>query len=506
MGKKKAGDYTHTYSPLERNMYLVGMAGQNMIYNIIGTGLVFYFQSVIFLPAMAISIIFAVARVWDAINDPMMGSIVDKTRSKWGKCRPYLLFCPAAICIITILCFVNKAYSGSNSVTTNVLIIAWAAISYILWGMTYTIGDIPLWGITALMTDKEKDRANILALARIAAGIGAGVVMALIIPLSQQVGKSLEASVGNAGKSLQYGFIIVAAVMTIIGCLMFQMTGIFTRERVQQSEKHYTLSENFKLMWSNKPFRQILISGILRSPIQLLMLVAMTLLAYYYGDNGATPYLVYMLVLGGAIFGGQFIAMAFAPALAEKYEKKTVFNISNIVCGIPFALIFVCYLIDSTHLDKPIWVAIFFVLFALAGAGMGVINVLQSVMIADTIDYEEYYHGIRPDGVFFSGQSFVTKLSSGIASILQGIVFAAVGFSAGNVEMVNEMLRNGASFKADPAFAQYRFAMFFLCSIPPAIGCLISIIPTLKYALSDKEHSRILEELQEKRAAQQEEK
>lgn len=506
MGKKKAGDYTHTYSPLERNMYLVGMAGQNMIYNIIGTGLVYYFQSVIFLPAMAISIIFAVARVWDAINDPMMGSIVDRTRSKWGKCRPYLLFCPAAICIITILCFMNKAYSETNSMTTNAMIIGWAAISYILWGMIYTIGDIPLWGITALMTDDEKDRANILALARIAAGAGAGLVLAGIIPISQSVGKSLEATVGDANKSLQYGFIIVAAILTVVGCLMFQMTGIFTRERVEQSEKHYTLKENFKLMWSNKPFRQILISGILRSPIQLLMLIAMTLLSYYYGDNGNTSYVLYLIVLGGAIFGGQFIAMAFAPKLAEKFEKKTVFNVSNIVSGIPFALIFTCYLIDGTHLDKPIWVAIFFVLFALAGAGMGVINVLQSVMIADTIDYEEYYHGIRPDGVFFSGQSFVTKLSSGISSIIQGIVFAIVGFSAGNVEAVNTMLNQGASFKADPAFAPYRMAMFFLCSIPPAIGCLISIIPTLKYALTDKEHTRILKELQERREASGENK
>ena len=84
-------------------MYLVGMMGQNMIYNIIGTGLYFYFQSVIFIPAMAISIFMAVARVWDAINDPMMGTFVDRTNTKWGKCRPYLLFSPAVIMVITIL-------------------------------------------------------------------------------------------------------------------------------------------------------------------------------------------------------------------------------------------------------------------------------------------------------------------------------------------------------------------------------------------------------------------
>ena len=82
----------NTYTPKERNLYLTGLLGQNMIYNIIGTGLVFYFQSVLFIPAMATGVIFAIARVWDAINDPMMGTIVDRTNTKWGKCRPYLIF------------------------------------------------------------------------------------------------------------------------------------------------------------------------------------------------------------------------------------------------------------------------------------------------------------------------------------------------------------------------------------------------------------------------------
>lgn len=225
--------YKNTYTKKERNMYLLGMAGQNMIYNIIGTGLYFYYQSVIFLPAIAISIFMAIARVWDAINDPMMGTFVDKTHSKWGKCRPYLLFSPAVIFIITVLCFVNGQYSEKgNTPLQNALIIGWAAISYILWGMAYTVGDIPLWGITSLMTDDEKDRSNILALARIAGGIGAGAVLLCIIQLSLGVGEKLLPKVGNSADANQYGFIIIAAVFAFIGCALFQLVGIFTRERV----------------------------------------------------------------------------------------------------------------------------------------------------------------------------------------------------------------------------------------------------------------------------------
>ncbi|MEG0546237.1 MAG: glycoside-pentoside-hexuronide (GPH):cation symporter [Oscillospiraceae bacterium] len=488
-----------TYTPTERNMYLLGMFGQNIIYNVISAGLAFYFQSVIFIPAMAISVIFFVARVWDAINDPMMGTIVDKTRTKYGKCRPYLIIVPGIICIITILCFVNGFYSANNTMAKNAFIISWAAISYILWGMTYTVGDIPLWGITALMTQDENDRSKILALSRIAAGIAGGLVLATIIPVSQAVGKMLEASVGDTNKATQYGFIIVAAVFSVLGCGLFQLTGIFTKERVKQSAETHTMKENFKLMWSNIPFRQLLISGILRSPMMLLMVVAMTLLAYYYGDNGRTNYTLYLIILGGAIFGGQFIAMAITPKLTEKYEKKKLYNFFSLGSAVPFCLIFICYLIAPSELDKPLWLVILAILFSIAGAGLGGVNVLQSVMIADTIDYEEYHHSIRPDGVFFSGQSFVTKLTSGIAAVIQGIVFAIVGFSGSNVEMINNMLKEGASFKSDPVFAKYSMAMFFLCSIPPAIGMALSVIPMRKYTLTDEEHQKILSELNEKR-------
>lgn len=489
-------DSVRTYTAKERNMYLLGLAGQNMIYNIIGTGLYFYFQSVIFIPAMAISIFMAVARVWDAINDPMMGTIVDKTNTKWGKCRPYLLFVPPVILVITIATFLNGIYSSENSTAQNAVIVGWAAVSYILWGMVYTIGDIPLWGVTSRMTEVEKDRASILSLARIAAGLGAGVVLLSITPVSQTVGQMLENKVGSVAKSQQYGFIIVAAVFALISCGLFQLTGIFVRERVPSKNENISFKENIKIMWGNKPFRKQLISGILRSPMQILLSVAMTLMSYYYG-NYFGNYMLYMIILGAAIFGGQFVAMALVPKLIEKYEKTKLYIGSTLMGAIPFALIYPIYKIAPQDLDKPIWLAVLFIVFGLAGAGMGALNVLQSVMIADAVDYEEYHKGFRPDGVFFSGQSFITKLSAGISSIIQGIGYSIVGFSGDNVNACNEALRAGASFKAD--FEPYAAMMFFLCSIPPAIGLFLSVIPMKNYGMTDSEHRSMLEALVKRR-------
>lgn len=501
----------NTYTKKELGGYLVGMFGQNMIYNIVATGLYFYFQNVICLPAMALGWIFAIARVWDAINDPMMGTIVDKTRTKWGKCRPYLIIFPAIIGVVTIIAFINGNYAEASSSSQKVIIVAWAAVSYIAWGMCFTVCDIPLWGITSLMTEDESDRGKILGLARIAAGVGG--IGVLIVPVAQAAAGIFKGY--SASQATKYGFILTVIVMTVISSILFEFAGISAKERVeQQSEKKYTFIQNFKIMFRNKPFRQILISGILRSPIQLLMLIAMTLITYYYTNGNLMNFitengidwgiLVRLGLIAIAIFVGQFIAMGLTPVLTKKFEKKTLYNFYSVAGAVPFALLYVFFKIANGDVKtNMIWVVLTALCFLFAGAAMGGINVLQSVMIADCVDYEEYHNGVRTDGVFFSGQSFITKLSGGIASILSAVVYNMVGYSDKNVAVMNEALNNGADFityDGGSGAGKYAAAMFFLISIPPAIGMILSALPTLKYALTDKEHTRILDELVAKRA------
>ena len=605
MSKQPKQSGVATYSRKELVGYLIGLAGQNIIYNIIATGLAFYFQSVIFLPAIACSLIFALARVWDAVNDPMMGTIVDKTRTKWGKCKPYLLFVPGIIMITTILPFLNGMYAEPNDlhevelqdqtayvafaqsdlvkeldydgvkylfvpaggswelqkdaegknlmdadgniIKTKVmiytdsdkapvtdtalaetilqefqselgfvkktggkaaLIIAWAAFSYVLWGMTYTIGDIPLWGVTSLMTEDQNDRAKALSLARAVANVGMiGTLFTMIAPAFQGMFKDQGM---DEAHSLRMAYITLAVVMTVFATILFQFAGFAVKEKVTpQNEKTYTIKENFKIMFGNKPFRQILISGILRSPIQLLGIVAMTLVMYYFFNNdiGGTLFVdgalntalvlkVVILVIG--LFGGMIFFPLCVPKLIQKHEKKNMYNFFTAIGAIPFAFIFIFFKLSGGNVLTWGGMVVMSVLFFMAGASMGSLNVLQSVMIADCVDYEEYTNGIRPDGVFFSGQSFITKLSAGIASLISGAVYAIVKFSDKNVALLNNALVNGADFKTynDGKFAA---AMFFLISIPPAVGMLLAAIPTWKYALTDTEHTRILNELNEKR-------
>ncbi len=513
-----------TYTNKELGGYLVGMFGQNLIYNIVATGLYFYFQNVICLPAMALGWIMTIARVWDAINDPMMGTIVDKTKTKWGKCRPYLIIFPGIIGVVTILTFINSNYANATTTAQKALIIGWAAVSYVAWGMCFTVCDIPLWGITSLMTEDENDRSKILGLARMVAGVGG--IGVLVVQIAQALG---TAFVGNLDKSApdyaelvqkanQKGFIITVIIMTVVASILFEFAGVATRERVEKSEKSYTFKENFKIMFSNKPFRQILISGILRSPIQLLMIVAMTLVTYYYANgnimnilatdaSGKITGINFKILIGlGCValglFVGQFVAMGITPLLIKKFEKKTLYNFYSIAGAVPFALIYVFFKISGGDLTSTVWSIVTGICMLFGSAAFGGINVLQSVMIADCVDYEEYYNGVRTDGVFFSGQSFITKLAAGLSTIISSVVYSIVGYSGKNVDILNKAIANGESFityDGGTGKGKYAAAMFFLISIPPAIGMLLSAIPTLKYAMTDKEHENILAELVSRR-------
>lgn len=499
----------NTYSGKELTGYLVGLAGQNIIYNIISGGLQYYWQSVIFLPAMAISTIFFVARIWDAINDFMMGSIVDHTRSKWGKCKPYLMFVPIPVGIITILTFCNATYTDYTSSIAHALIIAWAAFIYILWGMSYTVGDIPLWGVTSLMTDDENDRAKALSLARIVANVGA---IGMLITFA---GKALSPTFQAQGLDVIHAdkksYIIIAVILTVLATVLFQFAGFSVNERVKQSEKKYTLKENFKIMASNDPFRRILLSGILRSPIQLLSVVGLTLVMYYFFDNDLANLMidgklqiekiVQLLVMALGLLGGMIIGTAATPKLITKHGKKQLYNFYSIAGAVPFALIFAVYKLAGGNLMQSMGYVLFMAVMMFAASwAMGSINILQSIMIADCVDYEEYKNGVRTDGVFFSGQSFITKLSMGVSSLISGFIYAAVNYTDKYIEELNLGLANGEYHFFEANDGKYAMAMFLLISIPPAIGMLLSAIPTIKYPLTDEEHTRILNELIERRA------
>lgn len=490
-----------TYTKSERNWYLIGLAGQNIMYNIVNACIMYFLQFTVLIPAMTVSVIFTIARIFDACNDPIMGTLVDRTRSKYGKCVPYLKIIPIPIMIITILCYVSFGFYGDGSKALDVGITIWTAFTYIGWGMLYTVGDIPLWGVTSLMTESAKDREKLLTLARVVAAIAGGVIMLSMQSMSLGLGNMFSSKFGiSAPQGEKYGFLVVVIILSIIGTAMFQVTGFKVKERIAPTEKT-SLKDNIGIIFHNKPYMQLLISGVLGSTKSIINIVAMTLVSYYFASKDPILAFVYLLLLGGGVFIGMFTGMGIVPVLNKKLSKKTIYNGANLISVIPYLLIFVAYLISPHHLTNAVWVVLCFVLFTIVGIGQGATTVLQSTMIADCVDYEEYKNNRRPDALFFSGQTFLVKLQTGLATIICGIAYTIVKFSDSRVAEINAFITAGGTPRLSLEYASFMMVLFLIVSIPPAIGCILTVIPTWKYALDDKEHARILDILNERRHA-----
>jgi Na+/melibiose symporter and related transporters len=500
-----------TYTKKEAGTFLTSMAGQNMLITCVSACLAYYMQFTVLIPAVTVGIILTVAQIWDGINDPIMGVVVDRTRSKYGKCIPWLRVVPLPIALFTLLCFTNFGLYTEASHTKQIFIALWAALTYIMWDMFYTVGDIPLWGITSLMSEDEKDRNKLIGWARVAGGVGGGVVMFTMQSLAFAIRDRFSARLGN-DKAEMVGFFLIALVFCVIGGAMFQIVGYTVKERVTINTERLSVRNSFRTMFKNKPFRQMMVSGILCSPRSIIQIVAMPIVSYYFADKNALKALMYLGLLGGGLFIGQFVAMVLTPGMVKKIPKKKLYNLTNLFLAVVFILLFAAYLICDVglrakygvpaNLTHPLAVAILFILFSGCGLGLGVLSVLQTLMVLDAVNYEEYTNGNRPDGVFISGLTFLGKLSAGIASAICAVCYGIVNFSDVKIQEVNDFIASGGTPRTEPKYQIFMFILFFLISVPPAIGSLLAIIPTIKYALDDKELEKILAALNEKRHLQ----
>lgn len=470
-----------TYTKRERTIYLLGMLGQNLIYGVIGTGLTYYFQSVIFLPALAISTITLLSKIAEFLCDPYVGMRIDRSQNTRGKCRTYLIFSPLPIFIFSLLCFLNRPYTAAETSTARLGILLAAGLSFIGFGICFCFGDVALWTLPNLMTKSRKDRNALLAQARIVAGIcGAGISL-LLLPLSQAAGNHFSKQLNDPTLGLQMGTVLVCGSFLFLGTLLFQPVGFCTQERMTAppAEKR-SLWQNLTEMWRMQSYRRILLSGLLRTPSGLMNLLQMTVLSYYFGNNGRTPYVHYMLLLGIPAFLGQLIAAGAAPKLADKHGAATTFAQANVFAGLALLAAFALFLCRPQQLTQALPFTLLILLLFCNMFCCGLVNTVQSILIADAADLTEKESGIRRDGIFVSGQSLLIKLSTGVSALLQGVVFAISGFSGTAVRQINRALYAGADFATDPSFATPRFAMFFLFLCLPGIAYLLSALPYRK--------------------------
>ncbi|HKL94749.1 MAG TPA: MFS transporter, partial [Clostridia bacterium] len=312
------------YGPKERNFFLVGMAGQNIIYALIGAALNMFYTDVLFVGTVTVAIVMAVSRFWDALNDMIMGTVVDRTHTRWGKCRPYLKYVPIPIAICTILLFLPLGGAPGW------LKICYIVLSYLLWETLYTLGDIPLWGMTSLMTPDEKKRTKLISSARIVGSLSA-IVIAFFAPLKDMFGKINMGIFPNTGKpnftgyfSEAQGYLLAVSLIAILGGVMFSFVFPNVRERVASNnskEADTTFSQNLQIMFRNKPFLLAVLSMILGSTKNMVTTAGLYYCKWVLG-NGSEG--LWIIIFGAAFIGGLLVSMAISPYIGRRFGKKRV--------------------------------------------------------------------------------------------------------------------------------------------------------------------------------------
>ena len=430
--------------------------------------LLFYYTACMGISPTAVGTMFLITKIFDGLNDPVMGIIVDRTRTRLGKMRPYLVFGAVPWAIVTILLFMP--ISNWSSVGK----IVWMYITYIMYDITGTIVGVPLDGMPAVASPNMDERSKIISISRILGSIGEQSALVLI-------------SIGLILTNDDYAntYFIVAIIIGILGPLFMVLGGIRVKERCEPTETTPSLIEGFKYLFKNKPFLLLILSNLLTFFRNLVSAAIMYVVAYIY-SNGS---LQIAFALPGAI--ASMIGMLFAPRLKRMMDSKKLFIFATVWHSAALAVIFFIYIIGGTN-----WILIAALMF-FAMLPVGVLNVVPHLMATDTLDYWEDKCGERLEGITFSLMSLRSKVSSGFKDYFLSWLLAFFLFS------------QPLSFLSDHKPEQTEFTklgLFMIFTIIPAITNLVSIVPMLFYNLSGKKMAQIEARLAHKRKQEYEAK
>jgi GPH family glycoside/pentoside/hexuronide:cation symporter len=435
----------------ERMSYALGDTASNLTFSVVTSFLMFFYTDVFGISVSAIATLFLVSRIWDAINDPIMGVIVDRTNTRWGKCRPYFLWMAIPYGIIAILTFTTP-----NLGSTGKLI--WAYITYIGLGMAYTAINIPLSAILPSLTDDYNERTSVNAIRMLGGIFGALLVNAITMPLVNAFGN------GNP----QRGFQLTMVLFAVLAVIMFLITFKNVRERVQVSEgKKTSFSDGIKAIKGNWPW---IITLLLNFVLWFGMTIKNQTAVYYLQYNVGRPDLIPLFMPLG------FIAMlptiALAPLFTRKLGKKNTYIVGNIVAigGLILTLV-----AGNTN------ITLLFIGYLITGLGAGFGAGLLFAMLADTVDYGEWKSGVSAQGLLYSASSFGVKFGMGIGGAFGAWILSMGNYVAGGQQTAS-------------ALAAIRFDFIWI----PIITIGLSTVLLLFYSL-DKQYDQIKIDLQKRR-------
>ena len=446
--------------------YGLGAVGKDMVYALSASYIMYYYQDILGLSATFVGFILMIARVFDAANDPFMGVVVAKTNSRWGKFRPWIF-------TGTILnAFVLYALFAAPAVSGKALMIYFAVI-YILWGVTYTMMDIPFWSMIPAVTSTIKDRENLSVVGRTCAGVGYALINVFTVMAVSKLGGGIERT----------GFRLFALIIAILFVIFILFTCFTIREQKVENMQTTSVKEMFKALFNND---QAIVTVVTIVLINSALYITSNLLIYFFKyDIGGTTwkdaYTLFTSVGGISQILGMMVVY---PILRSKLSNTIIFKL-----GLCLAIFGYAFLLALCLLGYSSVLTMLMVPGIMIFVSNGILTVLTTVFLANTVDYGEVKTGHREESVIFSMQTFVVKAASGLAVFITGVSLDLIGLTS------KDGLGEGISTFSSPLLG-----LRLLMTILPMIGLVLALVLfTRKFILTDEKAEQIRKQLEEKK-------
>ena len=438
----------------EKLGYGVGAIGLDLSYGMFYSYLSIYLTNALGISPAFLLIITPIARLWDGFNDPMMGMIVDRTHTKMGKYRPWIIGGATLNAVVLCLLFNNPGFAAGSAG-----LYVYAAVLYVLWGMTNTLADIPFWSMVPSFASEEKDRNLVSTIARAFSGLGQGII-SIFTPIAVAffggvAGSKLDAMTSD---TLIKGF-GKWSLVTAAGLILFAAISVFsTKER--------------RIVVNNDKFSFKGAINVIKQNDQLLvfMLFAMISNAGFYMTSGISSY-YFTSVLGDLTLQSKFnlmgtvgsvLAILVVPVCSKFMNNRSIYKLSLSMAAAGYiGMAIMGYLIPGN-------VTLLGICYILTSLGTGSMFVNQTVMLADCVDYGEYKTGKRNQSLTFSMKGFLQKMAYTIQAIIMYATFTVTGYDG------------EALVQTAQAQSAISFLMFI---VPPAMMIISLIIFSKKYKI-----------------------
>ena len=452
----------------EKFAYGLGAVGKDMVYMLSASYVLYYFQDILGVSAVIMGTILLVARIFDAFNDPIMGIIVAKTNTRFGKFRPWLMIGTVTNAIVLYVMFAATPSLDAKG------LVAYAAVTYILWGVTYTMMDIPYWSMIPAFTKGGKEREGLSTLGRSCAGVGSAIVTIFTMMAVHAIGGSNE----------RVGFKWFALIIAILFVVFITITCVAIKEKSTVDMESPSIGQMFKALITNDQAMVTVIAIVL---INCSVYITSNLVIYFfkYDFGGTGWYNSYTLfnMFGGGI---QILSMMlFYPLLRKKFDNVKIFYITITSAITGYLVLLAIAFINMSNVFL-LFVPGFFIF-----AANGVLQVLTTVFLANTVDYGQMKNGRRDESVIFSMQTFVVKLASGVAAFIASVCLSINSLSNSETSEAEQVIDFSKNV-SESAKLGLRMTM----TIIPIAGLVIAItVFAKKFILTEQKMEEIAEKL-----------